>query len=111
MDLKDLISMLCATYYFEARASPDQLKELLRLRGMYYSSIKFSLDFYDYICYYYGVNNMYNNDWKKENTRRFVLQLNNEKDKDIIDVLENESNMSAFIKACIREVVSKTTKE
>lgn len=53
----------------------------------------------------------YNNDWKKKNTVRVVLQLNNENDADIIKLLKGESNKSAFIKSCIRYVVANTTKE
>lgn len=50
----------------------------------------------------------YINDWKKANTIRVVLQLNNEKDADIIKLLEGESNKSAFIKNCIRVVADNT---
>lgn len=53
----------------------------------------------------------YNNNWKKENTVRIVLQLNNVKDADLIRLLKGESNKSAFIKDCIRKVVSETTKD
>lgn len=52
----------------------------------------------------------YINNWKRENTVTYRLQLNKEKDGDIIKVLENESNKAAFIKDCIRKVVSSTTK-
>lgn len=55
-----------------------------------------------------NINNI--NNWKRENTRLYRLQLNNEKDKDIIEVLENESNKAAFIKDCIRKVIASTTK-
>lgn len=44
MSLKDLISYLCQTYYFEARASPDQLPELLRLREIYQKIIDLEID-------------------------------------------------------------------
>lgn len=58
------------------------------------------------------MNNItYTNNWKREKTRLYRIQCNNDKDADIIKVLEGESNKSAFIKDCIRKVVSSTTKE
>lgn len=54
------------------------------------------------------VNTNYINDWKKQNTKRYILQLNTEKDADVIKILEGESNKSAFIKSCIRVVAENT---
>lgn len=50
------------------------------------------------------------NDWKRDNTKVYRIQCNKVNDADIIRILEGESNKSAFIKTCIREV-SKAIKE
>lgn len=57
-----------------------------------------------------GYSKDYINQWKKENTRIYRLQLNKLNDADLIEILENESNKAAFIKDCIRKVVASTTK-
>lgn len=56
------------------------------------------------------VNTNYINDWKRQNTKRYILQLNTDKDADVIKILEGESNKSAFIKSCIRVVAENTDK-
>lgn len=58
-----------------------------------------------------GYSKDYINQWKKENTRIYRLQLNKLNDADLIEILENESNKAAFIKDCIRKVVASTTKQ
>ena len=49
------------------------------------------------------------NEWKKTNTKRYLLQLSVENDLDIIRLLEGETNKTAFIKDCIRKVALSTT--
>ena len=56
-------------------------------------------------------NTDYINNWKREKTKLYRIQCNIDKDADIIKILEGESNKAAFIKDCIRKVVSSTTKD
>lgn len=74
--------------------------------------IKGAIDCISDLLYNKEVNDISKiNDWKRNNTRLYRIQLNIEKDADIIKILEGESNKAAFIKDCIRKVISSTTKE
>lgn len=48
----------------------------------------------------------YDMEYAKANVKRIVLALNKEKDKDIIELLENR-NVNGFIKELLREYIKK----
>ena len=47
---------------------------------------------------------------EKNNTKRYVIKLSINTDKDIIDELENKDNKTGFIKQLIREEIKKNKK-
>ena len=42
----------------------------------------------------------------KEHTRRFTISCNNETDADVIEFLERQDNVTAYVKALVRREIS-----
>lgn len=46
--------------------------------------------------------------YNKEKTKTYLLRLNKETDKDIIELLEDTDNKTGYIKSLIREDIERT---
>mgnify|MGYP002516485343 FL=1 len=47
------------------------------------------------------------NDWKRKNVRRVLLEISKEQEQDILEKLESQKSMNAYIKDLIRQDIAK----
>jgi len=47
------------------------------------------------------------NDWKRKNVRRVLLEVSREQEQDILEKLESQKSMNAYIKDLIRQDIAK----
>ena len=50
--------------------------------------------------------NEYIETWQRENVKRVVIKLNKNNDKDILEYLEDCSNVQGFIKKVLRDYIA-----
>lgn len=53
----------------------------------------------------------YINDWKRKNAKRIAFDISKEKDPDIIEMLEKQTSMSAYIKDLIRQDIERRSEK
>ncbi len=51
------------------------------------------------------------NDWKRKNVRRVLLEVSREQEQDILEKLESQKSMNAYIKDLIRQDIAKDQKK
>lgn len=104
-DFLDLIREYGSACYYLSRASPEQFNAVSQIKD----NIFILLEHLVKLCYYSEMETLkYIDQWKKDHTRRYLLQLNLEKDHDLVELLSSVDNVNGFLKKLLYDYLNTT---